>query len=353
MSNGNEITADVICEKQGHAGLIHLNRPKALNALTHDMVNRIASALDAWEQDEQITRVVIDAEGEKAFCAGGDIRKITDQGKAGQKTEAVRFWADEYRLNTRIKTYAKPFIALVDGIVMGGGVGLSLHGQYRVAGDRFLFAMPEITIGLFPDVGATYALPRLQGESGLWLAMTGSRLKRDDALTLDIATHAVSSSDMPSLKQDLIAGYDIEQSLHRYKAAASPSRIPALMPEINDLFSANDLIELVARLEQASPRSEFAVECLKIIRKASPTSLAITFKQMRHGRELSFREAMMLEYRIVSRILDGYDFYEGVRAVIIDKDQSPQWQPDRIEDLDTQTIEHYFKPLAQELDLSV
>ena len=352
MSNDNGVTADVICEKQGHAGLIHLNRPKALNALTHDMVNLIAPALDAWEHDEEITRIIIDAEGEKAFCAGGDIRKITDQGKAGKKTEAVRFWADEYRLNTRIKSYPKPFIALVDGIVMGGGVGLSLHGHYRVAGDRFLFAMPEVSIGLFPDVGATYALPRLIGESGLWLAMTGSRLKRDDALALDIATHAVASSDMAALKQALIAGEEIDACLSKHEAPHGPSRIPDILPEINTLFAVSTLQELVAGLEMASVKSEFATECLNIIRKASPTSLAITFKQMRMGRELSFREAMMLEYRIVSRILDGHDFYEGVRAVIIDKDQAPIWRPDRIENLDMSAIESYFRPLAQELDLS-
>lgn len=352
MTHGNEPSKDVVCIKQGHAGIIHLNRPQALNALTHEMVNIIAPALEYWAQDPDVTRVMIDAEGEKAFCAGGDIRKVTEQGKSGQKTEAVRFWADEYRLNTKIKTYPKPFIALIDGIVMGGGVGLSLHGQYRIAGDRYLFAMPEVSIGLFPDVGATYVLPRLEGEAGTWLAMTGNRLKRDDAMALGLATHAVASQDMQNLKNDLIAGKEIEATIEKYKTALGPSRFPDLLAQINPLFAASSLSDLITRLDQAAPHSDFALECLSIIRKASPTSLAITFKQMRHGKELSFRESMMLEYRIVSRILDGHDFYEGVRAVIIDKDQSPKWQPDRIENLDQSVIENYFKPLAQELDLS-
>ena len=353
MTLGAEPSTDVVCTKQGHAGLIHLNRPKALNALTHNMVNVIAPALELWAHDPEITRILIDAEGEKAFCAGGDIRKVTEQGKSGQKAEAVGFWADEYRLNTKINTYPKPFIALVDGIVMGGGVGLSLHGHYRVAGDRYLFAMPEVSMGLFPDVGGTYALPRLQGEAGLWLAMTGSRLKRDDAMALGLATHAVASTDMQLLKEDLIAGKEIEPTLEKYKATLGPSRFPDLLAQINPLFSASSLTELINGLEHAAAQSDFAAECVSIIRKASPTSLAITFKQMRHGRELSFREAMMLEYRIVSRILDGHDFYEGVRAVIIDKDQSPKWHPECIEKLDQSAIEEYFKPLPQELDLSV
>ena len=343
---------DVVCETQGHAGLIHLNRPKALNALTHDMVNLIAPALDAWEADPQITRIIIDAEGDRAFCAGGDIRKVTEQGKSGQKTEAIKFWADEYRLNTRIKTYPKPYIALVDGIVMGGGVGLSLHGHYRVAGDRYLFAMPEVGIGLFPDVGATYALPRLKGQSGLWLAMTGSRLKRDDALAFEIATHAVASADMAALKQALIAGEDIETCLSRFKAPAGPSSLAQSQAEIDALFDVSSVKDLMTRMEQASARSDFAKLCFSALQKASPTSLSITFRQMQLGRELSFREAMMLEYRIVSRILDGLDFYEGVRAVIIDKDQSPHWAPASIEAIDPLEIDHYFKPLAQELDLS-
>ena len=353
MPQGHALQAEVICEKQGHAGLIHLNRPKALNALTHEMVKEIAIALDQWEQDPEITRILIDAEGEKAFCAGGDIRKVTEQGKNGEKAEAIRFWADEYRLNTRIKTYPKPYIALIDGIVMGGGVGLSLHGHYRVAGERYLFAMPEVSIGLFPDVGATYALPRLQGESGLWLAMTGARLKRAQALALGIATHAVETSQMDQLKEALIAGDDIEASLKRFGATISPPDISDKLNEINHLFNARDLNHLVDNLQKAAPQSQFAADCLATIRKASPTSLAITFRQMRHGRELSFHDAMILEYRIVSRILDATDFYEGVRAVIIDKDQAPKWSPARIEEIRSETIDAYFKPLAQELVFTV
>ena len=173
---------EVLCERRGAAGMIVLNRPRALNAVTHGMVRAIASALDAWEKDPAVTRVVVTGAGDRAFCAGGDIRQLYELGRSGRHAETLAFWREEYILNARIKRYSKHYVAIVDGIVMGGGVGLSLHGSHRIAGDRYLFAMPEVGIGFFPDVGATYALPRLPGQAGLWLGLTGARIRRADAV---------------------------------------------------------------------------------------------------------------------------------------------------------------------------
>src|SRR5215207_1259711 len=206
-------SVEVLCEKQGEAGLITLNRPRALNALNLTMVREMRRALDAWAGDPAVTRIVVQGAGEKAFCAGGDIRQLTEDLRAGKRDEALAFWREEYQLNIRIKRYPKPYISLIDGICMGGGVGVSLHGSHRVAGDRYLFAMPEVGIGFFPDVGATYALPRLPGEVGTFLALTGERVRRADALALGLATHAVPSRSLPALLDALAAGDPVDAAL--------------------------------------------------------------------------------------------------------------------------------------------
>src|SRR5918993_2530328 len=205
--------AKVLCERRGAAGLVTLNRPQALNAITHGMVLELRRALDAWAADPEVTRVVVTAAGERAFCAGGDVRHLYDLGQTKRYEEALRFWRDEYALNIRIKRYPKPYISLIDGIVMGGGVGVSLHGSHRVAGERYQFAMPEVGIGFFPDVGATYALPRLPGESGTYLALTGERVRAADALALGLATHAGPSAGLGPLLEALVAGDPVEEAL--------------------------------------------------------------------------------------------------------------------------------------------
>lgn len=195
-------TADgeIICERRGAAGWITLNRPTALNALTLGMVRAMAAALDRWEHDPALRLVVVVGAGGRAFSAGGDIRALSESCRAGRHDEALTFFAEEYRLNIRIKRYPKPYVSLVDGIAMGGGVGVSLHGSHRVAGERYRFAMPEVSIGFFPDVGATHALPRLPGRAGLYLALTGARVGPDDAARLGLATHLVRSADLPDRK---------------------------------------------------------------------------------------------------------------------------------------------------------
>ncbi|WP_457094101.1 enoyl-CoA hydratase/isomerase family protein [Microvirga sp. P5_D2] len=339
---------EVICEKHGEAGLITLDRPRALNALTLTMVREMHRALDAWADDPSVTRIVVRGAGDKAFCAGGDIRRLTEALKAGEREEALAFWREEYQLNIRIKRYPKPYISLIDGIVMGGGVGVSLHGSHRVAGDRYLFAMPEVGIGFFPDVGATYALPRLPGETGMYLALTGDRVKRADAVMLGLATHSVASESVEGLLQSLISGAPVDAALAKVVSDPGPAPLAAHRDIIDTCFSAGSVAEVLQRLDEAAAKgSEFAAKTAAGMRAKSPTSMTIAFEQVRRGTSLDFEEAMQTEFRIVSRIGDGQDFYEGVRAVLIDKDNQPRWQPASLEEVRRETIEHHFASLGE------
>ncbi|WP_332685147.1 enoyl-CoA hydratase/isomerase family protein [Bosea sp. (in: a-proteobacteria)] len=344
---------EIICETRGAAGCVRLNRPKALNALSHGMVRELARALDAWERDPAVTRIVLTAAGEKAFCAGGDIRALHDLGKAGRQDEMLAFWREEYILNARIQAYPKPYVALIDGIVMGGGVGISLHGRYRVAGERYLFAMPEVGIGFFPDVGATYALPRLPDAAGVYLALTGARVGQADALALGLASHAVASARMAELAEALTGNEPVDATLAAFAQPPGPCRLAADRQAIAAAFGAPTLAGILSQLEAGAAAGEaFATKALATLRAKSPTSVAIAFEQMARGARLDFAEAMALEFRIVSRVAHGHDFYEGVRAVVIDKDQAPIWQPASIEALDPAAIEAHFAPLgATELRL--
>lgn len=338
---------EIICERRGAAGFVLLNRPKALNALSHGMVRELARALDAWENDPAVTRIVVTASGEKAFCAGGDIRALHDFGKAGRQDEMLAFWREEYILNARIKAYPKPYISLIDGIVMGGGVGISLHGSHRVAGERYLFAMPEVGIGFFPDVGATFALPRLPDAAGVYLALTGDRVGQGDALAFGLATHAAASARMGELAEALTGTAPVDEILAAFAQPVAPGKLFAERQAMAAAFGAPTLAGILARLEAGAAAGEaFATKALATIRAKSPTSVAIVFEQMRRGASLDFAGAMALEFRIVSRIAHGRDFYEGVRAVVIDKDQAPVWQPASIEALDPAAVEAHFAPLG-------
>ena len=338
---------EIICERRGAAGFVLLNRPKALNALSHGMVRELARALDAWENDPAVTRIVVTASGEKAFCAGGDIRALHDFGKAGRQDEMLAFWREEYILNARIKAYPKPYVSLIDGIVMGGGVGISLHGSHRVAGERYLFAMPEVGIGFFPDVGATFALPRLPDAAGVYLALTGDRVGQGDALALGLATHTAASARMGELAEALTGTAPVDEILAAFAQPVAPGKLFAERQAMAAAFGAPTLAGILARLEAGAAAGEaFATKALATIRAKSPTSVAIVFEQMRRGASLDFAGAMALEFRIVSRIAHGQDFYEGVRAVVIDKDQAPVWQPASIEALDPAAVEAHFAPLG-------
>ncbi len=342
------IETEILWERRGAAGVVVLNRPHALNALTLGMVRGLGAALDAWEHDDAVRHVIVTGEGDKAFCAGGDIRQLYETGRAGRIEEARNFWREEYALNARIKVFPKPYIAIIDGIVMGGGVGISLHGSHRIAGERYLFAMPEVGIGFFPDVGATHALPRLPGSTGTFLAVTGERAGQADALALGLATHAVASAAIPGLIAALEAGETVDGVLAAVAIPSAQGPLAAHRALIAHAFSASSIEAVMDRLTDAQD-DPFAHRLLKGMARKSPTSMKIALAQMQAGAVLSFREAMQTEFRIVSRILNGADFYEGVRALIIDKDQQPAWQPPTLEGVTEEMVAGYFAPLADEL----
>jgi enoyl-CoA hydratase len=340
--------AEIICEKRGSAGWITLNRPQALNTLTHSMVREIAAALDDWEHDGQVERVVITGAGERAFCAGGDVRALYDQGRAGQHDAQMRFWFDEYRLNQRVKTYPKPYVALIDGIVMGGGAGVSINGSHRVAGERFVFAMPEASIGFFPDVGASWFLPRLPGRIGAWAALTGGRFKPGDACALGLAEAYAPREGWRALEEALTRTGETGAVIAAASAPPPPAEVPGERRLIDRCFDSASLAEILARLDRvAATGSAFAAGAAQAMRRNSPLSMAIALEEITRGAALNFAEAMRMEYRIVARVCRGHDFYEGVRALIIDKDQAPAWRPASIETLTLEMAAGCFAPLAE------
>ena len=348
---------EILFERRGAAGLVTLNRPPALNAVTHTMVRAFAQKLDEWEVDPAVTRIVVTAAGEKAFSAGGDIRALTDLGRAGRHQEALSFWHDEYRLNVRIKHYPKPYVSLIDGIVMGGGVEVSVHGSHRVAGDRYLFAMPEVGIGFFPDVGGTWFLPRLPGEHGTYLALTGERLRAEDAVAVGIATHRVPSKRIPDLLEGLNGTVPVDALLGAFSEPPGDTPLVSQRAAIDRFFAADTVEGILDALDHAaataSAEADFARKAAATIRAKSPTSLRLALKQVRTGKTLDFGECMRTEFRIVSRIIHGHDFYEGVRAVIVDKDNAPRWQPPTLAEVTDADVARHFAPLgAQELVLA-
>jgi enoyl-CoA hydratase len=337
---------EILCERRGRLGLVTLNRPRALNALSLGMVRALRTALDDWAADPEVAAVAIRAAGGRAFCAGGDIRQLHDLGREGRHGEALTFWREEYVLNAFIAAYPKPYVALIDGLVLGGGVGVSLHGAVRVAGPGYALAMPEVGIGFFPDVGATYALPRLPGAAGMWLALTGDRVGPGDALALGLATHTAPADGFPAILERLEAGAPVADALSAGGSFAPEAPLSAARPVIDACFAQGSVEEILARLDAHD--SDFATRAARTIRTRSPMSLRIAHEQMRRGGGLDFAEAMRTEYRIVSRIIRGHDFYEGVRAAVIDKDGAPRWEPARLEAVDPAAVAAHFADLGPE-----
>jgi enoyl-CoA hydratase len=291
------------------------------------------------------------ANGERAFSAGGDIRALYDLGKAGRHKEALQFWADEYPLNTAIKNYRKPYIALIDGIAMGGGIGISVHGSHRVAFDRCSFAMPEVSIGFFPDVGATWFLPRMPGELGTFCALTGERFDAADGVAADIATHRVPSSRYGALVDGLTGTVSVDAVLSAFSEPVGEGPIAAKRAAIDRLFAGDTVEAILAALDtEAASQSndaEWAARTAALMRTKSPTSLKLSLAQVRFGASADFATCMRTEFRIVSRIIHGHDFYEGVRAVIVDKDNKPVWQPATLADVSDTEIARHFAPLPE------
>ncbi|CCG08659.1 enoyl-CoA hydratase/isomerase family protein [Pararhodospirillum photometricum] len=322
---------------------VTLNRPKAHNALTLSKIRHLDPALRVWADDPDVRLVVIEGTGERAFCAGGDVRAMAEAVHDGRFADNEAFFAEEYRLNRLIKTYEKPFIALMDGITMGGGVGISVHGRFRVVTERTVFAMPETGIGMFPDVGGTFFLPRLPGRVGTWLALTGARLKAPDLLALGLATHHIPAERLDELKQALMSSPHPAQVLNHYHVDPGPGVLTNEQRVLIDRCFASDSVEAIVAVLEAQ-NDPWAQDACETILAKSPTASKITLHQMRLGATLTFDAAMDLEYRIATRITRLPDFYEGVRAVLIDKDNTPRWSPASLEAVASQTVEAVFAP---------
>ncbi|MFB9904016.1 enoyl-CoA hydratase/isomerase family protein [Allokutzneria oryzae] len=342
---------DVVLRTERGLGRITLNRPRALNALTPEMVRRMDAALAEWEADDSVRAILIDGAGERGLCAGGDIRGIYEHAKAGQDGPKT-FWREEYLLNHRISRFPKPYVALMDGIVMGGGVGVSAHGSVRVVTDRSTVCMPEVGIGFLPDVGGTYLLSRAPGELGTHAALTAARLTAADAIHFGLADHYVPAAKLPELVEALLEADDLDAVVRAHAEAPPASQLAQERRWIDPCYAADTVEEIVSRLRTSGePAGEAAA---KELLDKSPTSVKVTLKALRTAKVLDgLGECLDLEYRIACVLLTGHDLVEGIRAAIIDKDRNPLWSPDRIEDVDRADVERCFAWLgADELGLS-
>lgn len=353
------MSSDIIFERLEHSsgdiGLIRLNRLDNLNALTHPMVLDLFNQLSEWKTDPKIKAVVIKSEHEKAFCAGGDIRSIYDKGKAADP-DVTQFFYDEYRLNYLIHYYPKPYIAIMNGINMGGGVGISLHGSHKVAVDDLILAMPETGIGLFPDIGGGYLLSHCPEPFGMYLALTGDKIGAQDAMTLEWVDKVITKDGVGNLIQQLVETelkHDPKSTVsHIIRSVGCQPPEGALKPKadlIEDCFNEDSVEAIMQKL--ASSNHELSDSILKQMRRKSPTSMKVTFKQIQSSVEKSLPFCLKMEYRMVSRFMAGHDFFEGVRALIVDKDKSPKWSPDTLEAVTEEMVNAYFLPLDRELEL--
>lgn len=348
----------VLLERKGDKGVITLNRHKALNAINLDMGRTMANQLRSWDSDNDIKMVMIKSSSEKAFCAGGDVKTISTGGKEG----GMRFFRQEYTLNNLIGSLSVPYVALVDGIVMGGGVGLSVHGNFRVVTEKALFAMPETAIGLFPDVGASNFLNKLPGSLGLYFGLTGERLKGRDLFKAGIGTHFIPSDKIKTLEDELMRIekpdlLKIDRVLVKYQQQWEDDyrkefTLKPHIGRINSVFGqANSVEDIMKGLEKDN--SEWARKHLEILSRMSPTSLKLTFEQLKRGKSMTLSECLKMEFRMAARVLEGTDFYEGVRAVLVEKDNKPNWNPAKLEDVTDAQIQAYFEnlPYQEELQL--
>jgi enoyl-CoA hydratase/carnithine racemase len=328
----------LITARDGRIGRILLNRPKALNALTLPMIRDCTRVLRDWADDPHVHAVVVAGAGDRAFCAGGDIRALRDAGVAGDQAFVDSFFAEEYALNLLIATYPKPYVALIDGLCMGGGIGVSVHAPYRVATEQAAFAMPETAIGFFPDIGATFFLPRLPGELGTYLGLTGARMTGADAVHAGFATHFTPRARLDELaaalaKDGVAALAAFDETLPRFSLA--PHRAA-----IDHCFSADTVSGIVARLR--GDDTDWARSALRALGSASPSALHWTLRALRRGRELTLKQALDAEFALTRSTMAHPDFAEGVRAMVVDKDRQPRWQPARIEDVNPAAIEALF-----------
>jgi enoyl-CoA hydratase len=344
----------VIARRDGRVGRIVLNRPQALNALDLAMIRACTRALTEWRDDPHVHGVVIEGAGDRAFCAGGDVRAIYDaRASKGASDYKADFFREEYCLIQRVHRFPKPYVALVDGIAMGGGCGVSINGSHRIATERTVFAMPEVHIGLFPDVAASRFLNLCPGRSGLYLALTGMRVRAADALYCGFGTHYVPQARVGDLTAALAtldwrperARDQVDAVLARFAADPGPGQLPPLQPAIDRCFGGASVEAIVAALERES--GDWAREALAAMARASPLSLKITFRQLQLGRGMNVEQALALEYRMTQHVMAGHDFFEGIRAALVDKDQRPRWQHATPAAVTAAEVESYFANLGE------
>ena len=346
-------TDDIRFEVHGRLGIVTLDRAPALNALSREMVQRLSRQLVAWKDDPQVAAVLVKAVPGRAFCAGGDVRVVADLARDQGVEAAVPFFREEYRMNWRVHTFPKPYIAFLDGITMGGGVGISVHGSHRVVTENTLFAMPETGIGFFPDVGGTWFLPRCPGEVGTWLGLTGARLNGPDSLEAGVGTHAVPAERLEELEAMLIRrlnrGGDgaaaVEACLDEVAGPLGASGLPELRARIDHCFGGGSIAEIVERL--GTEPTGFGTEQLSALAGKSPLSVHVSLAQLRRGRALDIEGCLALEYRMVHRMLAAGDFFEGVRALLVDRDKRPRWRHASLRDVSAAEVEAVLAPLPQ------
>ena len=334
---------DVLFERRGTLGHIVLNRPRALNALTHPMVLAIASVLERWAVDDGVSTVLLTGAGERGLCAGGDIVALYRDATGGDGAAAEQFWRDEYAMDARIAAYPKPFVAIMDGVTLGGGVGISAHAAHRIVTERSTVGMPETTIGYVPDVGGTWLLSRAPGELGTYLALSGTSVGPGDAIALGLADVFVRTERLPALIEALARGNDdVGTTLGAFAEQPPP---PELLPErewIDEVFAGDDLAGILGRLQGREIAGTIAAK--------SPTALAVTLAALRRARALPNLGAVLAQdLRVSMRSLRSHDFGEGIRAQVIDKDRSPRWQPATVAEVTPGLVESFFAPLEREL----
>jgi enoyl-CoA hydratase len=341
---------DLIARREGGAGIIRLNRPKAINAVTLEMFREIDQALDEFEADPAVGLILLEGAGERGLCAGGDIRALWESSKVAGDLGKI-LWREEYVLNARIKKFPKPYVAFMDGIVMGGGVGLSAHASHRVVTDRTKLAMPEVGLGFFPDVGGTWLLARAPGEVGTYFGLTGQTMNGPDAIHAGFADAVVPSAKLPALREALVnlgAGVDsasVKAVIAGFATGETAGPVAAFRPQIDAWFAHGRMDDIMAALHRGG--SELAQSTLKILNEKSPRGMVVTLKLLRLARASStLEECLVREYRAALAVFASDDFREGVRAAVIDKDRNPKWSPSRIEDVTPDMIAPYFASLG-------
>jgi len=334
--------------ENGNAAIITLNRPNNLNALNYEMITSIEEYLNNINKNKNIKLVIFKGEGEKAFCAGGDVKSFYEEKFTNSNALRKNFFYREYKLNYLIKKYKKPIISFVNGICMGGGVGIAMHSSIVVVSENVKFAMPETTIGLFPDVGSVNFLSKLKNNIGIYVALTGKRLVSGDLIELGIANYCISRNNFSSLEKRLINIKNM-RSIHKiideYSENTNSIIFPSLNKNINSIFKYNTVEKIISLLE--SSNDIWAQEALNAINKSSPTSLKISLKQLRLAKYKSFKDNLIMDYRLSQSCMAGVDFYEGVRSVLVDKDFKPIWNPAKVENVSSKLVNSHFKSLGE------